>query len=330
MARRSKTRSFLKFLAILLGTIGVMLGSALLIPGSWGMYVALSVPFVLIVALVVIPGFTLPDDYLARWSKAHGVTINEANREVVKRYLLHGRRMRTAGALGGYLGYTIYGMVTHDELPFGWITATFGGYLLGAAAAEIWTLRPQPGRVRAASLAPRKLTDYVPGFAVVGLRLVPVLTVLAVATWPLVRDAADNRRGSFYIGETGRGAEADIGSVIGWTIASVILALFIEATARRIVRRPQPVVSGAHIDVDDAIRSTALHGLFGAGLALLLGSLARNLSELQGFLNPDWVQMPFVVVMVFAAVATPFAWLYLGIDQPWIVRRNAAMKASTA
>lgn len=308
-------REVLMFLVVPVATLGVMIGGAFLLPDPWGIRVVFAVPLVLIAALVLSYGFTLPDDFLPRWTKSHAITITDENRQVIRRYLLHGRRIRSVGALSGYLGYTAYQIYTNSDLPFGWLTATFGGYMLGAAAAEVWALRPQPGKVRTASLTPRKVTDYVPKFAVVALRAVPVASVLLTASWPLI----PKRTGGPVFEGVPNSPNFD--SVIGWTVASVVLAILIEVTARRVVNRPQPIASEELVVVDDAIRSTSLHCLAGAGLALLLGGLARNLGELNQFVHLSGLHGFFFVVMIFSGVASPFAWLRLGIDQPWIVRR---------
>jgi hypothetical protein len=262
-------------------------------------------------------GFTLPDDYLARWTKAHGIAIDDENRAAIRRYLLHGRRIRTTGALSGYVGYSVFTMInTTNQPPFGWLTATFGGYLLGAAVAELWSLRPQPGSVRAAALAPRRMTDYVPRYAVIGIRIVPALTALALIVGPMLSVR--------YEPGLEPPADREWGAIIGWTIASIVLAVFVETTARRIVRRPQPITSEKLLVVDDAIRSTSLHCLIGAGLAMMLYALSRNLSQILSFgaYGTSPIRSVFGFVMIFAGVATPFVWLHLGIDQPWIVRRS--------
>jgi len=318
MKLKGTLRKVVLFLVFPLATFGLMIAGAFWLPDSWGFWVVFAVPLALIAALVLMHGFTLPEDYIARWTKSHGITITHENRQVLRRYLLHGRRIRSVGALSGYLGYTAYTMYTANELPFGWLAATFGGYMLGAAAAEAWALRLQPGPVRAAALVPRKMTDYVPRYAVVGLRLVPLVTLLITVAWPLIP-----KRHDFDLFETvSASSRPHLDAVIGWTIASAVIFLLIEVTARRVVNRPQPAASEELVIVDDAIRSTSLHCLSGAGLALLLGALARNLSELQLFFGPNWFRGLAIALTIFAGVACPFAWLHLGIDQPWVVRRS--------
>lgn len=243
-------------------TAGVMLGMVVFLPDPWGIQAILMLPPALFASLVIVHLFTMPNEFMARWSKSHKIVVDHENRAVIRRYLLHGRRIRTTGALGGVIAYAIYTSVSSNELPFGWITATFGGYLLGAAAAEVWALRPQRGSVRSASLSPRSITDYVPRLAVLFIRLVPVITVVALVIAPTM--TYQFGPGLEFEGPF-RDSAREWGALIGWTIASLVLWLLVEVTARRIVRRPQPITSENLVAADDAIRSTSLHCLIGAG-----------------------------------------------------------------
>jgi hypothetical protein len=303
------------FVVVPLGVAGVLIGLPFVLPARLASFTFL-LPIFVIAVIGLVHGFTLPEDYLAKWGKAHGLTITPQNRPIIRRYLLRGRRIRAAGAVLGYVSFGIYDFYSRGaELPFGWVTATFAGYLLGAGAAEVWAMRPERDSVRTASLAPREITDYVPRWAVIGVRVVPVATVIAAALWPIMPDGpAPAARIE---------PQPDLGSIIVWAVGSVVLALFVGATARRCVTRPQPAGSEELVTVDDAIRSTALHGLHGAGLALILGAFSRTLSELQHFsFGANRLQGLLVVLAVLSGVAAPFVWLHLGIDQPWVVRRG--------
>jgi hypothetical protein len=309
-------RKVLTFLAIPVATAAILLASLNHANGATLEWVITGVPLALVSALVLRNGLTLPAEYLKRWTKAHGVAITEESGSSIRRYLLRGRRIRTIGALGGYIGFSVYIAVTQDDLPFGWVTATFAGYLIGAAAAEIWAVRPQRGSVRIAALAPRRLSDYVPRTAIVLMRAVPAATILLAVCAPVIPTRPE--LASF------RGAEQrpDALPIIAWTVASAVLWVLVEWTARRIVDRPQPVESEDAIAMDDAVRSTALHGLIGAGLALMLGSLSRNLSDWTGLVGPQRLAGLFTGIAIVAGIGTILAWLRMGIDQTWIVKRT--------
>ncbi|MEX2554957.1 MAG: hypothetical protein WEB06_04940 [Actinomycetota bacterium] len=300
-------------------TAAVMLGIVVFLPDGWGIDVILMLPPALFAALVIVHLFSMPNEYMARWIKSHKVVVDDENRAVIRRYLLHGRRIRTSGALSGLIAYVIYTSVSSNDLPFGWIAATFGGYLLGAAAAEVWALRPQRGSVRSASLSPRSINDYVPRLAVLFVRLVPVMTVAALVIAPTM---------TYQFGPGpefgGPDAAREWGALIGWTIGSIVLAILVEVTARRIVRRPQPITSENLVAADDAIRSTSLHCLIGAGLAMMLGILSRNLGDIlnESAYGSDQLRAVFSSVMLISGVFVPFVWLRLGVDQPWVVRRS--------
>ena len=275
----------------------------------------IAIPFGVIVVLAVLHGFRLPDEYVIRWSKAHGIEITDENWPTIHRYLRRGRRIRTVGALAGYLTYSIWTMATpNNQIGWNWLTATFGGYLLGAAAAEVWAFRPEPGARRAASLSPRRITDYVPRYSIVTLRLTTIAIVLLAATWSIIP-----------LGFIPRGIRhphrPDLAIVLSWTVAAVVIWALVEATARRIVRRAQPITTPELVAADDAIRSTAMHGLIGAGLALVLGILSSGAGDWMRVVDSDLHPL-FTIVTIVAWWGGLFAWLRLGVDQPWIVRRS--------
>jgi len=282
---------------------------------EWGVGFVFLAP---IVVLAAIHGFWLPEDYLKRWSKAHGVQLTDENRGLILPYLRRGRRIRSAGALIGYVTYSIVIIqIGGDHAGVGWLRATFGGYLLGAAVAEFWAFRPEPGAPRAASLVPREIDDYVPSPAIALMRVTMLLIALVALAQPFVPSP---HRSIF----ASHGVRPAAGYMLGWTGIAFVLALVIEATARRIVRRPQPASSPVMVAADDAIRTTAMHGLIGAGSALLLGILAHMTGPWQNYLAHHRTDLAaaYGIVTVFAYVFGVFSWLRLGIDQPWIVRRS--------
>jgi hypothetical protein len=293
-------------------------------PEGWAIgYVFLMVPTGLIVALVVYNGFRLPSEYLARWQKSHGLEITEQNRSVVRRYLLRGRRIRTLGGLVGFASFNVWQALDAPRNGGGLVrvlACTFAGYLVAAAVAEIWAFRPEPGRVRSASLAPRRITDYVPTPAVVILRALPIAMIALVAAWPAIPKR--HPFGEPIPGDLPVPPTPTLWPTLAWVGGAIVLWIFVEITARRIVRRPQPMTGPDLLAADDAIRSTSVHGLVGAGLAIMLGIFSANLGRWGGSVEPSRIYSLFAVLSVFAALAAPFAWLRLGVDQPWVVRRS--------
>jgi hypothetical protein len=314
------------FVVVPLGMVGAVYGAAHLGSSArWLLPLILMSP---IVGSVAIHGFSLPADYMKRWTKAHGIDVTEENRFVVERYLRRGRRIRTTGALAGYVGYTGYAVLINGvrEGSVSWVTVTFAGYLLGAAAAEIWAFRPAQRGVRTASLMPRKISDYVPRYALIGIRALPVALVALAASWRFIPTRPEL---AHFPGRSDL-FRPDPWGIAAWAAFAVVLWLIVETTARRIVRRPQPATSESLVRTDDAIRSTAMHGLMGAGLALMLGGLAHCVSEWSGFAGPDYLFKGFNAVGFLSWILSIAAWLRLGIDQPWIVRRSRSAEQVAA
>jgi len=306
--------------AIPLGIVSAILFAAYYLHGSAAEAVITGIPVSLVLAFGLAHGLSLPSDYLGRWGKSHGIAITPENEATIRRYVLRGRRIRSIGALAGYVTYVVVIAIWSPRLPFGWLTCTFAGYLLGAAAAEVWAARPERGAVRSASLTPRRLTDYVPRTAVVLMRGVPIATLVLSVCYPIIPTRPELAQDAHLFGA---GIERpELLPVIGWTLASVVLWALVELTARRIVSKPQPAESVALISIDDAIRSTALHGMIGAGLALMLGALSRSVSAWSGLAGPQRLAGLFSGIAIVTGFGSIFAWLRLGIDQQWVVKRS--------
>jgi hypothetical protein len=307
-------RKVFMFVVVPVGVAGSVLGVLRFWHGAPPWIIAL-IAFSPALVGIIVHGFSLSDDYLKRWTKAHGVTITDGNSPVIRRYLLRGRRIRTSGALAGYTAYYIWVSFRHDDSGVSWFTATFAGYLIGAALAEIWAFRPEPGRIRSASLTPRRMTDYVPRLAVVLMRALPIAMIALVAAWP----AFPERRFEFPRRDQWR---PSLWPTLVWLGVALLLWLFVESTARRIVRRPQPMMSEDLIAADDAIRSTAIHGLMGAGLALMLGIFSQSLARWNSHIEPLPPNNFIMIISILCGLGSLFAWLRLGIDQPWVVQRS--------
>lgn len=296
-------------------------------PGIGPIEIFVAAPLVAVATFVIYDAFFLREDYLKRWTKAHGVAITDDNREVVHRYLRRGRRFRAAG---GFLGFATYNVVVvviaNDEAGIGWLRAVFGGYLLGAALAEFLAFRPQPAAPRAAALAPRRVNDYISSKATFLTRAVTLATVALIASWQFIPRGPGPFPGVVPFAPT----RPDFGEALVWGGVAVLLLFIVEATTRRIVHRPQPASSEGLAEADDAIRSTGMHAVVGAGLALqfgILGGLSRHWSD---FTEGGTFNALFGILPVLCAVAAVLTWLRLGIDQPWIVRRTQRRQEAVA
>lgn len=201
-----------------------------------------------LVAVLAVLALTMPVSIgrLDRFARRHAVTLTGANRHLAVRYLATTRRWRTTGVLIGMLVSAAYSW-RHDR-TFDWnLLGAFAGWFVGAVIAE-WRLNlPVAGGRRIASLAPRRLRDYLGPWAVwtpVGLWVL----ILAVAVWGLAGG-------------------------VEWPLVWGPLALLgagavIVAVGRHVLTRAQPAGAADLVAVDDALRSRSLHVLAGSAVAI--------------------------------------------------------------
>jgi hypothetical protein len=309
-------KNFVKGLGIGLILAALYVGALVFAPdGAWEWIIPLG-PLSLIAAFL---GFRLPEDNLKRWSKSHGVPITPDNRDVIVRHLTRGRRIRTAGAVLGAYGYlAVTVQVGRDEVSWGIWRSIFFGYLIGAGLAEMWALRLRVQGPRAASLAPRSIHDYLPRPATYIMRFAVLGTVALAVAWQWIPTGRER------VGVPRPG----VGWIAMWAGLSVVVTIFAELVVRSIVRRPQPAVSEELLRVDDAIRSSSMHQLAGAALALVLGILSARLADL-GYGHGGLVS-GLQALGGLCGLASVVAWLHLGVDQAWVVRRSSPVQQEAA
>jgi hypothetical protein len=143
------------------------------------------------------------------------------------------------------------------------LAGLIAGYMLGSVWAELSLSRSTPSEVRAASLAPRRLEEYLPARLRWGLWVVGG-AAFAMGLATLVVDEADDP--SFSGSGAGKAA-----ALVG--VGCIAIAAAVEAAERWILRRPQPFVAPDLVAADDAVRSSSIHALAGSGICsiLLLG-----------------------------------------------------------
>ena len=130
------------------------------------------------------------------------------------------------------------------------------GYLLGALGAELVIHR---GRVTGsmAVMQPRRLVDYLS---------VPLITAQralgALALAMILPNALFQPGSSFDL--------PGVGTLASFGLGGASTAVIVEMIERRIVARRQSLANLTDVEVDDAIRSTSIHVVAGAGLALLI------------------------------------------------------------
>ena len=247
------------------------------------------------------------------WGDVYGLELTAANRPVVERYLRRTKRLRTIGALGGLLFSIAFTAVTEGQASNSiWgngLLMAAAGYVVGALVAEAALSRPERTLPRAASLEPRTLGQYLPGYAIWAQRVIPVL---AVGLVPI--SAALEGRGS-----SGRGGLVSFAAV---AVGLVAVGLALEGIERMIVRRSQPVVAPDLLLADEAIRASSIHAMAGAGNALLLLGLAFLLSALVSATSSGPLNWTFGILSFLALGLALSSWIDLGHPSSWRIRRR--------
>jgi hypothetical protein len=168
-------------------------------------------------------------------------------------------------------------------------------------------------------LVARRLDDYLPGYVLVlqrGLAMLAVLLLGAFALSPFPDLSPVPRFEPHSVG----------GFAVPAAFAAAT-AVVIEALQRLIVARRQPITGADDLAVDDAIRSSSLHVLAGAGLARLLFAVAVEagalavFAEVSGWPAPlAWVPLAgLVAVLVLVGL---FIWLRFATAHGFRVRRG--------
>jgi hypothetical protein len=171
------------------------------------------------------------------------------------------------------------------------------------------------GGTPSAALSPRAITSYVPRYGIAALVALPVVSA-ALAIWY----AGIPLRPRFGL--------SDESVMIEAAVAGAVVAIVAGLAMRAIVRRPQPAVSDALVDLDDAFRSSSLHALNGAAVTLELLLLAFLLGETQGALSITGLHPrlePFLTLFMLVAMGMAVAsWAILGHPLRWRTRRPGA------
>ena len=271
---------------------------------------------VLIALVVVARGFQVDESSMARWADSANVTLTDASRPVVRRYLAWSRRCRTAGLVAGFLTPVIVSAVIgQPDDPGPWaVSLMVVGYLLGALVAEFVINRPDRGS-GTALLVPRRLSDYLPAYVLVLQRGLAATALLLVPVYALLKPHAS------FVTPSIPGAAA-------FGIGAACLAVLIEVLERRIVGRRQPVTHAADVTLDDAMRSSSLHVLAGAGVAVLIFVASLMVAISIATVASEAVSTAVGVAFILLVLPTSlFFWIHLARPNGFRVRRDERLSA---
>jgi hypothetical protein len=250
-----------------------------------------------------------------RWAESYGASTDGENRGSIERYVTRTRRLRSLSALSGVVLETLI----HDRFaqPPDWvngITFAVAGYLIGAVIAEMTLSPPIRGKEPMAVLSPRSIGAYLPRYAIAALVALPLFSTALVPVFA-------------WLSPPRRAGLADVPALAGACAVGVLFAIVVGFAMRAVVRRPQPAASVDFIALDDAIRSSSLHALAGAAVALQLLLLGFLLSQVQGALSvtdryPRFDALATILALLALAMSLA-SWVILGHPRAWRTRRPA-------
>ncbi len=292
-----------------------------------GLIVAASLLGIVLAELLVWTGRLPTGAAVAAWAGRHGLALDEQTTgDAVRRQLRRGRVARTLGFLAAFAigeGASLYWAHIHLPsllsgpplpVPFSVLASPSGwaaGYLAGALVAELTRPRPGPGRLRAAALTPRTLGGYLSAGMLAAERLVAVAVVALV---PLALRWAPAGWSWTFLDPRGRAGIAD-------GVVAVVIAALVEVGLRMIVRRAQPVASTAALGIDNALRSTSVHRVAAAGLAVQLFLLSEQgataFSRLGWSYRLDWLPLVAFWLGVLCMALAIGAWTDRGTLSWW-------------
>ncbi|HEX3393674.1 MAG TPA: hypothetical protein VHS52_04025 [Acidimicrobiales bacterium] len=270
------------------------------------MTIALGTFFAMFPVVLAVVGLRpVTDRELVRFSVRYYL-LDEAITPTLARAIARARGFRLLGAALGFSLPPLVRGLSGDSVDVG--SALFwgaAGYLGGALVATLIPTTRANGDVRAATLVPRRTSDYLPRRTIVAPGVALCLTLVAAVAYQITPRWPYRPQGA--------------GPVIGAVVLSVIASVVTSVGTRLVVRRRQPVPDTQTVAADDALRSHGLHLVVGTGIAV--SALAAGLLTLQvAFVTSSPVLHWICVCAGLAEVGfAGFAWGHLRKD-PWRVR----------
>ena len=262
-----------------------------------------------------------------RWAGTHGLRLTSTSAPWVGTYLRTGRQLRFACTVGGIVVPPAAHAATGLDLHLPGLVWMLAGYLAGCVWAELSLTRPPLGARRGASLASRRLPDYLPRRIRVAQVVFPAvavavaLVVVASGHWfPIRPSSMPSFTTTTPLPVLRRGA------ILSGVMAPLIMA-GIWALERYLVRRPQPLTDPDLVAADDAMRSSSAHRLAASGLSIVSLIVAWQFAYLVQVVAWGWSTV-FGMAIAGGFLAAFLVFRYWR-DRPWQVEHHDAPPAAT-
>jgi len=264
------------------------------------------------------------------WAERHGLELTAESRPWVAGYLRTGRDLRQIGGFGGLVVAASISAATGLDLHVSGLVWILIGYLVGGLWAELALTRVPSGTQRAASLTPRRLSDYLPRrvrIAQVGLPAMAVamgwVCVLALRAARLdaarVIAAAEHSGNLVALPPHSTEQLLQSGALAAAVIAPLIM-LVVWVAQRYLISRPQPSLDPGLVAADDALRASSVRLLGASGLAAVSLLIASQFGYLASVTAWFWLEVSRVgaALAVLGAILIFRRWR----DAAWPVRRG--------
>jgi hypothetical protein len=237
---------------------------------------------------------------LERFARRQQLTVTATNGNQVLAYLATTRRWRAAGMVVSFAVSVALSLL--DNAVTANFLTLFIGWFVGALIAEVRVAHLGRGDRQAASLSPRRPTQYVSRFDWYALVVALVLSLAAAA---------------FAVLHGVNVRQVPVDATL-WFAGAVVVLVAVRAMQIRVLRRPQPLAEPDVIAADDAIRSRSLHVLTGGAVALVAYCAFGILNSLD-LRWGDQLEYPSQWLSLLSICGIPIGW-QIAMSR-WRVRR---------
>jgi protein-S-isoprenylcysteine O-methyltransferase Ste14 len=105
--------------------------------------------------------------------------------------------------------------------------------------------------------------------------------------------------------------------------ATAVAAAATYIAIRIVVARSQPVTNPRLVEIDDALRTQAVHTIAGAGIGIAFLGTSSCMFEMAGYSSFEWLRITGVVLSIGALVGAVAAWTFCTAS--WRVHRTVSV-----